>query len=162
MNDWFIYLIIVIVIMVFAILTFRWRKTRRVSLKYATYRGILTEAVNCLRQTHALPPLGRVGFLDALARQHSKQMAKRDNCDHVGFDRRADRVQKEIGRLAVGENCYMCPAEVWDDAVVERVVNGWLKSDEHRDNMLKSEYRRTGIGVRFNRGHVYVTQIYAG
>jgi len=162
MNDWLINLAIIVVCMVSAILAFKWRKRRRVSLKYAIYRGILTEAINRIRQAHDLPPLGRIEFLDDLARQHSRRMAKRDSCDHIGFEHRADRVQREIGPLAVGENCYMCPAEVWGDATVERVVNGWLKSDGHRDNILKSEYRRTGIGIRFNSSHVYVTQIYAG
>ena len=162
MNDWLVYLSIAIICTTTTIYALSWWKGRRVSLKYATYNGILTEAVNRVRETNALPPLGRVRFLDALARQHSKHMAKRDNCDHVGFERRASRVQKEIGPLAVGENCYMCPAEVWDTPIVERVVSGWLRSEEHRENILKSEYRRTGIGIEFNKGHVYVTQIYAG
>jgi uncharacterized protein YkwD len=141
---------------------FRWWKRKRVSLKYATYRGVLTETINHIRGEHDLPPLGRVEFLDALARQHSRSMSKRESCDHNGFDRRADRVQKVIGPLAVGENCYMCPAEAWDDAVAERVVAGWLESDGHRDNILNAKYRRTGVGIKFRQGHVYVTQIYAG
>ena len=162
MNNWLVYLLIVVVIMVFAILTFRWQKRKRVSLKHALYKGILTEAINRIRQANDLPPLGRIGFLDDLARKHSRNMGERASCDHDGFNKRADKIQKEIGPVAVGENCYMCPGEIWDSIVAQKVVEVWLESDGHRDNILKSDYRRTGIGIRFNRGHVYVTQIYTG
>jgi len=162
MNNWLIYLAIVIVIMVFAILTFRWRKRKRVSLKHASYRGVLTEAINRIRQAHGLPLLGRAGFLDDLARKHSINMGKRASCDHDGFNKRADKIQKEMGPVAVGENCYMCPGEIWDSIVAQKVVEVWLESDGHRDNIMKSDYRRTGVGIKFNNGHVYVTQIYAG
>jgi uncharacterized protein YkwD len=125
-------------------------------------QGILTEAINYVRQEHHLPLLGRVGFLDDLARQHSKSMGERASCDHDGFNRRADRIQKELGPIAVGENCYMCPGEIWDSIVAQKVVDVWLKPDGHRDNILNAEYRRTGIGAKFNKGYVYVTQIYTG
>ena len=77
MNNWLVYLLIVVVIMVFAILTFRWQKRKRVSLKHALYKGILTEAINRIRQANDLPPLGRIGFLDDLARKHSRNMGER-------------------------------------------------------------------------------------
>jgi uncharacterized protein YkwD len=125
-------------------------------------QGILPEAINYVRQEHHLPLLGRVGFLDDLARQHSKSMGERASCDHDGFNRRADRIQKELGPIAVGENCYMCPGEIWDSIVAQKVVDVWLKPDGHRDNILNAEYRRTGIGAKFNKGYVYVTQIYTG
>lgn len=81
----------------------------------------------------------------------------------------AARAQGELEAEAliaqVGENISR---EFWfrrdfdAELFARQAVAGWMASEEHRDNILKSEYDRSGIGVAVNGDHAYVTQIFTG
>ena len=125
-----------------------------------TYKGLMTEAINRVRKKHGLAPLGRVAFLDEIAREHSRTMAKYKNCSHFGFDGRASKIKAKMGNSYIAENCHMYPAKKYDKHIVEKMVGGWMKSKGHRENILNSQFGRTGIGWVVSQGYVYATQIF--
>jgi uncharacterized protein YkwD len=47
-------------------------------------------------------------------------------------------------------------------AFARRIVQTWLASPQHRDNLADSAYTRTGVGAAVNGDTVYVTELFAG
>jgi uncharacterized protein YkwD len=106
--------------------------------------------VNEARVSSGLSPLVRVDTLDALALEHSQDMAETGTLSHDGFDARADTIERMLDSSYVGENVAMG----YESA--EAFVNGWLNSPGHRANIMNPSYRRTGIGYHKS----YATQIF--
>jgi uncharacterized protein YkwD len=45
------------------------------------------------------------------------------------------------------------------EEIASQVVNGWMNSPGHRENILNARYDREGIGIAVSSdGKVYVTQ----
>jgi uncharacterized protein YkwD len=89
------------------------------------------------------------------ARGHSEDMAVNDYFDHTSedgrspFDRMADAGYPDPAaeNIAFG---YQTPADV---------MEGWMDSDGHRDNILECSYEAIGVGLAFNDdGRPYWTQ----
>jgi uncharacterized protein YkwD len=106
--------------------------------------------VNEARVSNGLSPLLRIDTLDALALEHSQNMAKTGVLSHDGFDTRADSIERSLGSSYVGENVAMG----YESA--KAFVDGWLNSPGHRANIMNPSYRRTGIGYYKS----YATQIF--
>lgn len=47
-------------------------------------------------------------------------------------------------------------------AFAETAAGQWMKSPEHRDNILSSDYDSTGVGVVTIGDHTYATQVFRG
>jgi uncharacterized protein YkwD len=127
--------------------------------------GQILALLNQARAAHGLPALSVDPRLTAAAQLHSQNMANlslvvgtsaalshtlmgspqpsvTNRADFVGFDYRV-----------LGENI----AFGYQDAA--SVMQGWMNSAGHRENILFSQYTRVGIGVRYNSGGVaYFTQ----
>ena len=106
--------------------------------------------VNEARVGNGLSPLVRVDTLDALALEHSQDMAKTGILSHDGFETRADTIERSLGSSYVGENVAMG----YESA--NAFVNGWLASPGHKANIMNPSYCRTGIGYYES----YATQIF--
>ena len=106
--------------------------------------------VNEARVSNGLSPLERIDTLDALASEHSQDMAKTGILSHDGFDTRVDSIERSLGSSYVGENVAMG----YESAAA--FVDGWLNSPGHRANIMNPSYRRTGIGYYES----YATQIF--
>src|ERR1700761_3681737 len=65
----------------------------------------------------------------------------------------------------LGENLaaqhYVKQSGVDVDAFATRLLDEWMKSDPHRDNLAYPAYDRTGVGAAVNGDTVYVTQLFA-
>ena len=125
----------------------------------------LTEQINDIRNRNDLKPLLRVRFLDNIAWQHARYMAKNDKLGHDGFHTRASIIRwkkKEFSSKSVGENCGKCPGQTFDMSVIGATIDGWMKSASHKHAILNPEYQKTGIGCITNQGHVYIVQIFVG
>ncbi len=111
------------------------------------------------------PPLKRVENLDYLARYHAADMVADDYVEHPTYDRNSqnalvkvcetwDRFSKFVTGLNwKGENIaagYTTPAGV---------VQGWLDSPPHRENIERAEF--TEIGVGYYNGSAYYTHYWA-
>ncbi len=84
-------------------------------------------------------------------------MAKQDKLDHVLDDKKpADRVKDAGYKLGyVGENV------AWNQADPKEVLESWMNSQGHKDNILKKEYAEIGVAVAKNaKGERYWVQVF--
>ncbi len=110
---------------------------------YGSLQKKVLELVNQQRSLNGLRPLALDDRLNRAAQAHAENMAKRDFFDHQAPDgsQVADRAVR-VGypwRL-IGENLAA-------GHLSERgVVNGWMISPAHRDNMLNPDFTEMGVG----------------
>jgi uncharacterized YkwD family protein len=108
--------------------------------------------VNKEREKHNLKPLEIDMKVSQLARQKSEDMRDKNYFDHTSptYGKPCDHMKKEgVKYKYCGENIaagYKTP---------EEVMEGWLKSKGHRENILNSDY--THIGVGYAEGGTYGT-----
>jgi uncharacterized protein YkwD len=102
----------------------------------------LLRAVNATRTAHGLRPVSLDARLTHAARAHSVEMLRGGYFAHgnlhgrmVAFHVRGPFVGEN---LAWGNGSYASPATV---------ISEWLRSPEHRANLLRPGFARIGIGV---------------
>lgn len=115
-------------------------------------RGRMLQAVNRVRIHHDLHRLHVNVRLSHDAHRHSRRMASRGGIFHT-VDL-ASRVRR-FGATTWGEN-------VAQAGTIKRVRHLWMASPDHRFNMLRSSYRRAGIGVVRARRWLWVTVMFYG
>ena len=113
-----------------------------------------------------LKPLLAGPALNYLALEHT-----RHTCEFKTLEHESDKFPKgwrtleERLRLVKlddgGENLALRTAETPEKWAIE-VVNGWMKSPNHRKNILNKGFRYIGIGVvACSNRVVYVTQVFS-
>lgn len=60
----------------------------------------------------------------------------------------------------VGENLGMATYYLEEREMAELLFNGWVESEGHYENMVRSEYEEIGIGVHYDGENIYATQIF--
>ncbi|CAM2069084.1 SCP domain-containing protein [Sulfidibacter corallicola] len=111
----------------------------------------VVEIVNQERWTNGQrPPLKHNAILDQSSETHSVNMATRDFFAHCDLDTGTSAGQRmtQAGYTwnAWGENIaagQQTPASV---------MNGWMNSQGHRNNILSETYREIGVGYAFQTG----------
>lgn len=101
----------------------------------------IVRALNAVRARNGAPPL-RVGrALTRAARAHSIDMARRGYFDHGAFVQRL----RSFGVRApyLGENLAYGASPLTAGAIVQM----WIQSPPHRQNLLDRSFRRVGVGV---------------
>jgi uncharacterized protein YkwD len=121
----------------------------------------LLELVNKERAKADLPELRPHPLLFKAARAHSANMAKQRKMEHILDGKRpAQRVEEagyDWGKVA--ENLITADQT---DVPLEKIVQGWMDSKIHRENILLKDVTETGLGVATNRkGEIYYTQVFA-
>lgn len=118
----------------------------------------LLQLTNEARKKEGLPELKVNAKLMKAARDHSANMAKQEKMAHELDDKKpADRL-KDVGYLFghLGENVafgQQTPAEAMDT---------WMKSDDHRANILGKDYIDIGLGAaKSSKGTLYWTEVFA-
>ena len=128
---------------------------------FAELESALHRAVNAERATRHLTELARRPDLDAVARAHSADMARRGYLSHVtpeGID--------PVGRLhGAGVSGFSLAAENAGQTSKgdpnREILVGWLASPAHRQNLHAPPWNATGIGIaRGADGSFYYTQLY--
>jgi uncharacterized protein YkwD len=129
------------------------------------------DLVNVERAKAHLPALKPDDRLSAIARAHSRDMARRHFFGHVNPDgedpttrgRRAGyECRKSLGdriRTGLAENLYEASGTARKD-IEHASVAGWMKSPPHRANMLEKTYTSTGVGVAVEGDAVFITQLF--
>jgi uncharacterized protein YkwD len=118
-------------------------------------------AVNAYRAEHHLVALVRRAELDRVARGHSEDMAARRYLAHaspegVDWVGRLGRARVE-GFAMAGENVGLTTRRSPNDEILQ----GWIRSPVHRENLLAAPYNATGLGIaRAADGAFYYTQLY--
>jgi uncharacterized protein YkwD len=116
------------------------------------------DSINGIRAADGLEPLAYNEEVAAVARAYSCEMARKHFFSHVTPEGEglADRVDEAgIAYRLVGENIAMT-RNVSDPA--DAAVEGWMESDGHRANILKDDYRQTGVGACQDGSTVYLVQ----
>lgn len=118
-------------------------------------------AVNAVRGEHGRVALRRDSALDAVARNHSRDMAERHYLAHQSPEGRSpvDRLMGAgVGGFTLAaENVGMTSRHPPN----EEILRGWLTSAEHRANLLAPAFNATGVGLaRATDGSYYYTQVY--
>lgn len=114
--------------------------------------------VNKERTAKGLQALTKNDVLCNLARLKSQDMIDKNYFDHDSptygspFD-----MMKSFGikYSYAGENI------AYGQAAAEEVMEGWMKSTGHRENILKEEYQEIGVGIaKDSSGKLYWTQLF--
>lgn len=118
--------------------------------------------INCERKFKDKPKIRMQSDLRAVARKHSKDMAKKDYFSHRDKKGKRAHDRLKIARItdvSSGENLAKIggfPKPVWEAHV------GLMKSTGHRRNILNKDYNTVGVGVVKSRNGVYYfTQVFA-
>ena len=144
------------------------------------------ELINAERVKSGLQPLKHIEKIRLIARSHSEDMAVQDYFAHRSPEGLSptDRGQKEgyncrkdygsYYTYGLAENIHQgwlydsystrngrIASYTWFtmEGLAQTAVGGWMESRGHRENILKTTYDRTGIGVAVAEdGKVYFTQ----
>ncbi|MCE9565695.1 MAG: CAP domain-containing protein [Planctomycetes bacterium] len=119
-------------------------------------QGVI-DLTNAERKKADLPPLKMNPLLMVAARGHAENMAKQDKLAHELDDQKpADRVK------ATGYNYgYVGENVAWNQKNPTEVLDSWMKSQGHRDNILLGEYAEIGVAVAKNaKGERYWVQVF--
>ncbi|MDP3562747.1 MAG: CAP domain-containing protein [Legionellaceae bacterium] len=112
--------------------------------------------INQYRVQHGLSKLVMNPVLSREANQHSRDMAMHAvPFGHDGFSQRIEHLHTQIpASLSGAENV------AYNYKTARIVVDGWIHSPGHRQNLM-GHYDLTGIGVaRDNQGKPYYTQLF--
>ena len=107
--------------------------------------------INHQRALAGLPALKLSATLQAVAQAKSQEMVARDYFDHTNPDglTAAQRVLNshyvpDGSSYTIGENIAFGTVNLGTPA---SIVEAWMQSPGHRENILDANYRETGIGV---------------
>lgn len=122
------------------------------------------ERVNQIRADHGLPSVEHDDEVASIARTHSHDMGERGYFSHVNpegegpHDRFGDRFPREC--RGVGENLAVVGTASTTDAddIAEKIVEGWMDSEGHRENILTEKWDSQGIGVYLADQRAFATQ----
>lgn len=137
----------------------------------ATAQRLIGERIAAFRAEFApdTPPLVSDPDLVRIARARSSALASGAPFSHQDFEGRYPAIEMVKARFGpygyIGENIAMetnASRAFNAEAFARRTVDGWMASEEHRDNILSPDYTRTGIGVVIFRDRAYATQIFRG
>ncbi len=119
--------------------------------------------INAERAKAGLSALSYDAELADMARLHSQDMLAQNYFDHTGLDGCSMSCRfKNIGYQyrAIGENIYMMRGydDLSADAVAEHIVEGWMQSPGHRENILHADFATEGLGVAAEGDSIYATE----
>lgn len=120
------------------------------------------ELINRQRNLSGLEPLVWSDEAAKIARLHSENMAAYNFFSHKGLDGllvndRADSFGVKKWQ-AIGENIAYNQGF---ENPVEFAVENWMQSPKHRDNLLSSRWKESGIGIAVaDEGTYYFTEVF--
>ncbi len=129
-------------------------------VELSRFEQALLDLTNKERAKAKLKPLTANALLCKVARAHSANMAKQNQMNHfLDGKSPADRaLEGGYDYKHVGENLG---ESVGNPPPPAAVVQGWMNSKHHRENILKPEFTEIGLGIaRSGRGNIYFTQLF--
>lgn len=141
---------------------------------------LVVDAINRTRQAHRLPALSLDHRLSDAARLHSHDLALTDRTGHRGSNgsRPIDRMRLQGARgHRFAENAFRGPLYAyrtrtegprgpheeyrWEapEQLARNVVDGWMRSPDHRQNLLDADLDRMGVGVAFDDEYRWIVTL---
>jgi len=126
--------------------------------------------VNDVRKLHGLKPLSWSSTIAEIAKKHSQDMNEQNYLSHISPEGKdvADRYEqanfvcaRELSNgdiLKGAEN--LAEVSYPDDltGIGTRIVQSWMDSPSHRENLLFKEYGKEGIGIVISNDVLHITQ----
>jgi hypothetical protein len=119
---------------------------------------------NQLRLDHGVKPVAQLNYLVDAAQGHSQEMIRNGYFSHQsptpGQERPKNRVETSGGwDLSMAENLYRSLG-VPENQLVEDVLQAWMNSPVHRQNLLNPKFNSMGIGIaRLGKDEWAITQL---
>lgn len=118
----------------------------------------ILELTNEARAKEKLPPLKVNPQLTKIARLHSANMAKKGEMKHVldGKNPAQRALDGGYNYATIGENIATS-----NGVPIKDIMEGWMSSKVHRDNILQPRFEEIGIAIaRNDKGDLYYTQLF--
>jgi uncharacterized protein YkwD len=123
----------------------------------ADFEAQVVQLVNAERAKQSLPPLKVLSSLTAAARHHAMDMAVDNYFGHDSMDSAGGQLTFACGTFDRISLWY----KGWNRAAEniaagfnspQQVMDAWMKSDGHRDNILNPDYTEFGVGYYSGSG----------
>ncbi len=125
----------------------------------------LLDQTNEERVKKGLKPLTPNPILCKVARAHSENMGKQNKMEHILDGKKPGERTKDAGYQfeLCGENVGWGDIGVKNmkDWMVKDMMEWWMKSPVHRDNIWLDEYTEIGVGIAEVGGKRCFTQLFA-
>ena len=126
----------------------------RTEYNYNAIEVEILDEINLYRNAIGLEKLKPLAKLSIESEGHNDYMIEEGTVSHDNFSLRASRLMNDSGAKAVAENVG------YGYRTSNAVVNAWLKSKGHREN-IEGKYSHFGISVRQDEnGKNYFTNIF--
>ena len=126
-----------------------------VSVSYHSMEIKVMDLVNNYRTGLGLNALNTSNLVSIEAATHSAYMVEIGAVNHDYFDIRTQNLMENSAALSVAENVG------FGYKTAEELVNSWLNSTSHRNNIESKYFTDFGISAKQNlNGRYYVTQIF--
>ena len=131
--------------------------------------GVVQKQVNQYREFHSLSTLEYVLTIAQVARGHSAHVSAGKFFDHVTPEGQAVDDRFAATGLYCGENIVMLPRatsissvsgvivyrendilQMAESDLAEYIVQSWIESPGHLENMLVAHYQLGGVGIHYN------------
>ncbi len=110
-------------------------------------RRMLTR-VNAERRRHSLPVFAPSPALDRVAQAYADDMLKRSHYGHVDPEGLTVRERAYAGGYDLR---FIAENLAAGQPTVDEAMDGWMKSEKHRDNILSRVYTEAGFGLAIGR-----------
>ncbi len=159
---------LVLVLLLAPALEAQWRagaRTGRVAYLYDLERKIF-QLTNEARRQQGVPTLTWETSLQNAARAHSADMLSRNYFSHMSPD---GRTYHERIRSAYPFALSSTAENIWSgtghdpgntNRLARLIVNNWMSSPGHRENLLNPEFTDIGVGAAARGRDVRVTQVF--
>lgn len=122
-----------------------------------------SDLVNQERTTRGLEALTLANDVLAVARAHSQDMATDDYFSHnspEGIDPFERAASAGITYTRYAENIAWTSGRSGrtDQQIAQEIVQGWMNSEGHRNNILNASFEEHGLGVAESSNGIYFTQ----
>ena len=120
--------------------------------------------VNAERRGHGRKPLQPQEHMSMAALHHSAEMYGLEYFSHTSpvkeHESFTDRLRL-AGVASFGAAAENIGAVKYSEDVARRLVSLWMESPGHRANILREDFRFTGIGLHGDETELYATQLFA-
>ncbi|HEV8609762.1 MAG TPA: CAP domain-containing protein [Thermoanaerobaculia bacterium] len=114
----------------------------------AEMRRRMLDRVNAERRSRSLPTLAPSAALDRIAQAYADDMLKRSHYGHVDPEGLTVRERAFAGGYDLR---FIAENLASGQSTVDEVMDGWMKSDKHRVNILSKIYTEAGFGLAIGR-----------
>jgi uncharacterized protein YkwD len=126
-----------------------------ISLAYTAMEFEITSLINEHRASVGLSSLQTVNLVSKEAIDHTNYMINKGAVSHDNFSSRHQNLVQKVAAKKVGENV------AYGYSSAEAVVNAWIKSEGHRENIENENFTAFGISTKQDsEGRNYFTQIF--